>query len=373
MMNNSAKNIVIELLQLAGITINGNESWDLKIYNEHFYERVLQDGELGFGESYMEGWWDCPRIDLLIERIIEANLESKIKKNISLFLRLLLNTLFNLQTKRRALQVGKTHYDLGNDLFQIMLDSNMNYTCGYWKNAQSLEQAQLDKLDLTCKKLLLKPGMRVLDIGCGWGSLAKFAAENYDVHVVGVTISKEQHELAKERCKGLPVEIRFQDYRDISGTFDRVVSLGMFEHVGYKNYRTYMNKVYECLIDEGIFLLHTIGSNQSTKHASPWISKYIFPNGMLPSIKQIGQAVEKLFIMEDWHNFGLDYYKTLMAWHHNFNEGWSTIKNNYPENFYRMWNYYSLICAGAFKVRDIQLWQIVFSKNGLKEEYQAPR
>ncbi len=215
--------------------------------------------------------------------------------------------------------------------------------------------------------------MRLLDIGCGWGALAKYAAEKYDVEVVGITISKQQYELARERCKNLPVEIRFQDYRDVDEKFDRIVSLGMFEHVRYMNYRHYMQIVHDCLVDEGLFLLHTIGGNESTTQVMPWIAKYIFPNGMLPSVMQIGKATEKLLIMEDWHNFGVDYYKTLMAWHNNFNQHWQLIKANYDETFFRMWNYYLLCCAGGFNSRVMQLWQIVFSKTGIKGGYDSVR
>ena len=373
MKKNLARTTITELLQLAGITINGSALWDMQIHNEQFYSRVLRDTDIGLGEAYMEGWWDCPRVDMLIARFAEARIDTKLKSNTSLAIKLLLSKMINFQTKDRALQVGKRHYDLGNDLFKAMLDSTMTYTCGYWKNAQTLEEAQLAKLDLTCRKLLLKPGMRLLDIGCGWGSLAKYAVENYGVEVVGITISKQQCELAKERCKSLAIDIRFQDYRDLNEQFDRVVSLGMFEHVGYLNYRQYMQVVHRCLKDDGLFLLHTIGGNESTTHTMPWIAKYIFPNGMVPSIKQIGEAVEKLFVMEDWHNFGVDYYKTLMAWHENFNHNWDTIKANYGEQFFRMWNYYLLYCAGGFNTRTMQLWQIVFSKTGLKAGYIAPR
>ena len=348
-MENLSKSMVSDLLLLAGITINGKNPWDLQVHNEEFYPRVLKYAHLGLGESYMEGWWDCQNVDVFIERLIEARIESKVKKNIRFALKLLMARFFNFQNKKRALEVGLKHYHLGNDLFQIMLDKNMTYTCGYWKTAQSLDQAQIDKLDLTCKKLMLKPGMRMLDVGCGWGSLAKHAAENYGVSVVGITISKQQCELAKERCKGLPIEIRFQDYRDVNEQFDRIASLGMFEHVGALNYRTYMTTLHRCLADEGIFLLHTIGNNISTTHISPWIGKYIFPNGVLPSIAQIGKAAEELFVMEDWHNFGLDYSRTLLSWHKNFNEGWEQIKNNYDANFFRMWNYYLLSCAGLLK------------------------
>ena len=373
MKKNPAKKMVSDLLQLAGITLNGSQPWDLHIHNEAFYSRILRNTDLEFGEAYMEGWWDCQRIDLLIARLSEAHLKIKLKTHIRFTLKLVLAYFFNFQTKKRSLHVGAKHYDLGNDLFKTMLDSSMNYTCGYWKQAETLEEAQLAKLDLSCRKLLLKPGMRLLDIGCGWGALAKYAAEHFGVEVVGITISQQQCDLAKERCKNLPIEIRFQDYRDLNETFDRIVSLGMFEHVGHLNYRTYMQIIHDSLVDDGLFLLHTIGNNYSTTHSSPWISKYIFPNGMLPSIVQIGKATEKLFIMEDWHNFGPDYYKTLMAWSHNFNEGWQTIATNYDEQFYRMWNYYLQYCAGGFLARDIQLWQIVFSKHGLKERYEAPR
>ncbi|HCE5341016.1 TPA: cyclopropane fatty acyl phospholipid synthase [Legionella pneumophila] len=361
------------MLQLANININGQTPWDIQIYNDEFYSRLLRDADLGLGESYMDGWWDCQRIDLFISKLINANLESKIKINFKLAFNVFLSKILNLQTQKRSLHVGRQHYDRGNDLFQIMLDSNMNYTCGYWRKAENLEQAQLDKLDLTCRKLCLKPGMKLLDIGCGWGGLAKYAAENYGVSVVGITISQQQYELAKTRCAHLPVEIRFQDYRDLNEKFDRIVSLGMFEHVGYKNYRKYMEIVHQCLNDDGLFILHTIGSNESVTKATPWISKYIFPNGMIPSIMQIGQASEKLFVMEDWHNFGADYYKTLMAWHENFNKGWDQIKSQYSEKFFRMWNYYLLSCAGAFDARMLQLWQIVFSKKGIQGGYSAPR
>ncbi|KTD19260.1 cyclopropane fatty acid synthase [Legionella lansingensis] len=369
---NAARELVFRLLDLAGITVNGSALWDIQIHNDQFYARVLRDADLGLGESYIEGWWDCQRIDLLIERIVKANIESKLKRNPQLAFKLLLSKVFNFQTKRRALQVGRHHYDLGNDLFKAMLDRNMNYTCAYWKNADTLDEAQVAKLELTCKKLLLSPGLRLLDIGCGWGALAKHAAENYGVYVVGITISKQQYEFAKEQCKKLPIEIRFQDYRDVTEKFDRICSLGMFEHVGYLNYREYMQIINRCLNDDGLFLLHTIGGNESTTHAMPWITKYIFPNSMIPSIAQIGTATEKLLIMEDWQNLGMDYYKTLMVWHHNFNSQWNQLKTTYDDKFFRMWNYYLLSSAAGFNTRMLQLWQIVFSK-GLKFRYDAAR
>src|SRR3990167_10341726 len=310
---------------------------------------------------------------MFFDRVLTAHLENKIKKNTRLLFKFLIFKLVNLQTKRRALDVGKKHYDIGNVLFEKMLDSRMNYTCGYWKNAQNLDEAQLAKLELTCQKLKLEPGMRLLDIGCGWGALAKYAATKYQVNVVGVTVSRNQLEYATQHCAGLPVEIRYQDYRDITGTFDRVVSLGMFEHVGHLNYRHYMQIVSKCLKDEGTFLLHTIGSNKTVFHTDEWITKYIFSTGMLPSIAQIGETSEDFFIMEDWQNFGIYYDNTLMALQQNFTLHWDTLKSRYDERFYRMWNYYLLSCAGSFRERAMQVWQIVFSKGEVNGAYQASR
>lgn len=368
----SIKNMMLELLEPTDIRVNGTNPWDIQIHNEDFYPRVFKQGQLGLGESYMDGWWDCTRLDQLFDKLIRANLEEQVKSNKLLILKSLFLKFINLQTKERAWHVGQQHYDLGNDLFENMLDQRMNYTCGYWERATSLDEAQRDKLELVCRKLQLKPGMRLLDIGCGFGALAKYAAENYGVSVVGVTISKEQAALAKKRCEGLPVDIILQDYRDITGKYDRVVSLGMFEHVGRLNYQTYMQVVYDCLTDDGLFLLHTIGDNVTTHSANDWITKYIFPNGVLPSISGIGKASEGILVMEDWHNFGLDYDKTLLAWHQNFNQHWDKLKHKYDDRFYRMWNYYLLSSAGSFRARHIQLWQIVFSKKGLTQGYRRP-
>lgn len=365
----SSQELVKTLLAQANIQINGSRPWDIQVHDEQFYDRVLSDDSMGLGESYVEGWWDCPRIDELIVKIVEAKLEKKIKNHPLSYLKILYHRLFNHQTIRKAKKAIKKHYDLGNNLFQAMLDKEMNYSCAFWKNATTLDEAQHNKLELICQKLKLSPGMRLLDIGCGWGSLAKYAARNYGVEVLGVTISEKQKNWAIENCLGLPVTIELKDYRDIKGQFDRVVSVGMFEHVGHKNYSTLMQIVHQNLKDDGIFLLHTIGSNITGYTADPWINKYIFPDGMLPSISLIGKAIEPYFVMEDWHNFGAYYDQTLMAWHANFTAHWPAIKDHYGSEFFRMWTYYLLFCAGLFRTRKIQLWQIVLSKNGLRGGY----
>ena len=369
----SYKQTAQSILDLAGIEINGDKPWDIQVHDDRVYQRVLAEGSLGLGESYMDRWWDCEKLDEFFYRVLKGNLAEKVKSRGVLW-NVLKAGLINMQNKLRAFEVGERHYDIGNELFEHMLDRRMVYTCGYWRDADNLDDAQESKLELTCRKIGLKPEMKVLDIGCGWGSFAKYAAENYGVEVVGITISKEQVELGNELCRGLPVEIRLQDYRDLKDErFDAIVSLGMFEHVGPKNYRTYMQKVSDCLKDNGLFLLHTIGSNVSNKIGDRWIDKYIFPNEVLPSARQITNASEKLFVLEDWHSFGADYDKTLIAWHDNFEKNWDKIKESYSERFKRMWDYYLLSCAGGFRAREHQLWQIVFSKNGVEGGYESVR
>jgi cyclopropane-fatty-acyl-phospholipid synthase len=367
------RNTVEQILLLSGIKINGTNPWDIKIINDEFYRRVLNERSLGLGESYTDGWWDCEQLDEFFHRLLKSRIENQIRNNWKLLFRILLGRVINLQSIGRAFQIGKRHYDLGNELFRNMLDERMVYSCAYWKDAKTLSQAQENKLELVCRKICLQPGMKVLDIGCGWGSFAKYAAEKYKVSVVGITVSQEQVEPGRKSCEGLPVDIRLQDYRNVAEKFDRIVSLGMIEHVGYKNYRAYMRVVNQCLEDDGLFLLHTIGGNTSVTATDPWLDKYIFPNGMLPSISQIGKSIEGLFVMEDWHNFSADYDKTLMWWYRNFESQWDNIRSSYDERFFRLWKYYLLSCAGAFRARKNQLWQIVLSKTGVPGGYQSIR
>jgi cyclopropane-fatty-acyl-phospholipid synthase len=370
--HHSSKGMVERLFNAVDIDVNGNRPWDVGVHHEGLYHRIIAQGSLGLGEAYMDGWWDCENLDEVFFRLFRAETEGRFLVNFTfpLLISVLKSKVLNHQRKSKAFTVGKHHYDIGNDLYRSMLDKRMVYTCAYWENARGLDEAQEAKLNLVCRKLQLKPGMHVLDIGCGWGSFAQYAAEQYGVRVTGITISGRQVELAKEICHGLPVEIQLKDYRDVSGTFDRIVSLGMFEHVGYKNYRTYMQMVARSLKEDGLFLLQTIGGNKSTTFFDPWLNKYIFPNAMIPSIKQIGQNCEGLLIMEDWQNFSAHYDQTLMAWFKNFDCNWPPLASHYGDKFYRMWRYYLLSCAGLFRARHQQLWQIVFSKYGVLKGYR---
>lgn len=368
----TAKQTLTEWFDASQITINGNRSYDIQIHDERFYDRVLAEGFLGFGESYMDCFWDCQELDELIYRTLRAGLEEKVAsiKNLMPYLRAIF---FNRQRRSKAFDIGKHHYDIGNDLYIQMLDSRMAYSCGYWRDAENLEAAQQAKLDLICRKLQLQPHMRVLDIGCGWGSFAGYAAEKYGVQIVGITVSQDQIKLAKERYKHLDIDFRYQDYREVNEPFDRIVSVGMFEHVGPKNYRAFMEVVNRCLSDDGYLLLHTIGSNIDRKTTDPWTEKYIFPRSVPPSAARITRAAEGLFVMRDWHSFGGDYARTLKAWYENFDTHWSTLSANYDDRFYRMWRFFLLTAAGSFRANRNQLWQIVFTKHLSGPDYNSIR
>jgi cyclopropane-fatty-acyl-phospholipid synthase len=355
---------VQQLLDQADVQINGSRPFDIRVHDHRFFSRALSEGMLGLGESYMDGWWDCDAIDECFYRILQADLEKEAGRSLRIILYSLRARLFNRQKKSRAYEVGEEHYDVGNDLYRRMLDSRMVYTCGYWRNAENLDQAQEAKLDLVCRKIGLEPGMTVLDIGCGWGSFAKYAAEKYGAKVTGLTVSRDQVEWGNKMAEGLPVEIKLQDYRDAEGSYDRVISIGVMEHVGWKNYRTYMDTVDRTMKDDGIAFFHTIGANTTNTSTDAWTDKYIFPNGMLPSIAYLGRAMEGLFVMEDWHNFGPDYDRTLLAWHRNFENAWPELKKDYSERFYRMWRFYLLTAAAGFRSRRNQLWQVVMTKPG---------
>jgi cyclopropane-fatty-acyl-phospholipid synthase len=359
-------------LNEAGIALNGSNPWDIQMNNSDAIQRILTQGSLGLGESYMQGDWDVPALDVFFYRLLRAQLHEKVKPS-SLWLPYIQHKLINKQNSKRAWRVGEYHYNLGNTFYQAMLDKRMTYTCAYWQQASNLDQAQENKLEMICQKLKLQPGMRLLDIGCGWGSLMGYAAEKYGVQCVGITVSSEQVTFGQARYAHLPVEFRLQDYRAVNEQFDAIASVGMFEHVGRKNHRTFMQIANRCLNDEGLFLLHTIGKNMSNGITDPWLERYIFPNGDLPSIQQIANAVEGQFVVEDFHNFGADYDKTLMAWFHNFNQHWPEFSAEYGDVFYRKWRYYLLSCAGAFRARDIQLWQWVLSKQGIVGGYQRPQ
>jgi cyclopropane-fatty-acyl-phospholipid synthase len=372
------------LLEPTGIRINGPHSWDIQVHQPRFYRRILTGWSMALGESYMDGDWDCEQIDEFFARLMRHDLDGQPLgwSRVRLALAFAAAAWSNPQREERAFVVGERHYDLGNDLYESMLDERMVYSCAYWgAGAKTLDEAQQHKLDMICRKLELRPGMTLLDIGCGWGGLARHAAEHYGVRVTGITVSKAQQALARRVCEGLPVDIQLVDYRQLAKDmqaasrrpFDRIASVGMFEHVGPKNYRAYFDAARDLLAPDGLFLLHTIGIDRPATHTDPWIDKYIFPGGKLPAASELAAATERRFVIEDWHNFGPDYDRTLMQWHQRFEAAWPSLAPRYGERFRRMWRYYLLSCAGFFRARQGQLWQLVLAPRHRASAYRSFR
>lgn len=379
MSNNKATANIMKILDEADIQINGNRPWDIKIHNPKTLQRVWKQQSIGLGESYMEEWWDVEKIDEFFYKLFRHGNIKKVYGGWAVLSGILRFLIINQQTKLRSLRVAKQHYNLGNDLYEHMLGDSMAYTCAYWKDAPTLNAAQYAKYDLICRKLQLQPGDKVLELGCGWGGFSRYAAQNYQCEMTAVNIASEQMKYAAKICQNLPVDLHVCDYRDVKTynpkgiRFDKVVSIGLCEHIGYKNYLRFLNLVREQLEPSGLFLLHTIGKNRTTYYSDPWIQKYIFPGGMLPSIRMLSRAIEGNYVIEDLHNFGSNYDLTLMAWEKNFVKSWPLIHKNYDKRFYRMWRYYLLSCAAAFRARDIQLWQFVLSPRGVLSGYQGIR
>lgn len=363
------QSFVCDTLARAGISVGGDAPGDIQVRDERFFDRVVAEGTLGLGESYMDGWWDAQRLDVFFTKCLRARLDERARSKHQLIL-YLKSILLNMQSRRRARRVAQTHYNLGNAFYADMLGPGMHYTCAYWEGAETLEEAQTAKCELVCKKLDLQPGDSVLDVGCGWGGFAEYAARTYGCRVTAYNIAEEQVRYARARCKGLDVEVVLDDYRNAKGSYDKIVSIGLFEHVGPKNYRPAMEILERCMKDDGLFLLHTIGGNETQMTTDPWVDKYIFPGGVLPSVQKLAEAAERLFVVEHFHSFGQYYDQTLMAWYDNFRNSWFKYEREYGERFFRMWSYYLLGCAGAFRSRRNQLWQWVFSKRGVLGGYE---
>lgn len=360
-----ARDLCVELLATADVRVGGDRPWDVQVHDERLWARILRDGTLGAGEAYVEGWWDTPALDQLVERLQRLRLAEALRDTWMIVPHLVRARLWNLQALRRTTDNAQRHYDIGNELYEAMLDRRMSYTCALWsRGARDLDEAQEHKLAMICAKLGLAPGQRVLELGCGWGGFAAYAAERHGVHVTAYNVSEEQVRWARERHGHLPIELHLGDYRQASGSYDAVVSIGLFEHVGPKNYRAYMELVDRCLAPGGVAFVHTIAANKARAQIDPWFDKYIFPNAVLPTLPGILAAMEDLHVPEDVHNLGEDYDPTLMAWWQRFDAAWPRLRERYGEPFYRMWKFYLLASAGAFRARSQQLYQIVFTRRG---------
>jgi len=404
--HSSYRQAVQKILSPLDIQINGNRPWDMIVYDQETYKRILSEGSLGLGESYINGGWDSLQLDEFFCKLTKDKPDIK-TFNPRVIIPILASKLFNPQREGKSKRVIDQHYNLGNHFYTQMLDRNyMQYSCAYFKDTDNLDEAQKNKLELICGKLHLpKKGEgqtdRILEIGSGFGGFAKFATTNYNCEVTGYNISREQAAFSRELTKDLPVKIMELDYRDAivsrnKESFNKVVSIGFWEHAGPKNYRTGMEIVDFCLKPEGLFLLQTIGRhNNHGKRFDSWINYRIFPGGCLPFASEILESSEGLFRLEDVHNFGHYYADTLGAWFKNFDSNWKQFKEengeefykklkvsfkDWPdfekdegEKFYRMWKYYLLSCKGAFESGSIDLYQFVFSKGNFSWLYEPVR
>jgi len=369
----SEKDRIVGLLKDAGVTVNGPNPWDIQVHNERMWTRLFSEGSLGLGESYMDGEWDAVDLAEFFNKVLVGGVADKIRITPNLLWQIAQAKLLNMQNIERSRRVARMHYN-ETDAYKASLDARMTGSCGYWpEGVSNLDQAQEAKLDLVCRKIGLKPGQLVWDIGCGWGAFMGFAAEKFGARCVGVTVSPDQAAYGRDRYKDLPIEFQVKDYRQFEGKTDHVVSMGMFEHVGHKNYRAYFEKARSVIKDDGLFMMHTIGSQWSSDTIEPWLEKYIFPGGVIPSMAQIGKAIDGLWSVVDVHNIGPHYDKTLCAWYDNFERKWK--RRNTPDEvrFYRLWKYYLLCCAGGFRAKVLQVWQFVLSPSGVPEGYVFAR
>jgi cyclopropane-fatty-acyl-phospholipid synthase len=363
-----------QLLAAADIHLNGSRPWDIQINNPLTLGRIMRDGSLGMGESYMDGWWDCQAIDQMMTRAVRARLHEHLGTP-----RAHVQSWFGQWAKRlpssNARIVGRAQYDLNNQLFCAMLDSSMSHSSAYWEEgATTLEQAQEAKMEMVCRKLQLKPGMRLLDIGCGWGSFMRYAAKHYGVTALGLTTSKEQMALGQSMNQDLPVQFEHTDIQHFNtnsrSQFDCVVSLGMLNTPVLAANNALFSTARRSLKKDGLFLLETMGNNQRGQLLEPWLQKHLLCQIPLPSLGDVTDVAQLDFVVEDVHNLGADHDRTLLHWHQRFERAWPQLRLAYDERFYRMWRYHLMGSAGSFRARSTQIWQMVMSPKGLSSVYR---
>ena len=353
---------------------SGTGNLKIRLKNKSIEKKLFRNPSLHFGEGYMnnEILIEEGSIEELIDLItscyddfIKHNSIYRMYENFSGYFKIFQQLNEVVKSKQNVAH----HYDLKEDLYKLFLDKDMQYSCAYFHNENiSLDQAQIDKKNHIINKLQISDKMKVLDIGCGWGGMAIEIAKQTGAKVKGITLSENQFETASKRAQeeGLSEKITFklQDYRDENETYDRIVSVGMFEHVGIKYFKEYLKKTYDLLKDSGVFLLHTIGQRGVPTATSPWIRKYIFPGGYIPSLSDIIHETEKLNInITDIEILRLHYAHTLTHWYKNVQKNKSQIINMFDERFYRMWEFYLLASKYSFINMGNVVFQIQISKN----------
>ena len=332
--------LVERVFAASDIAIDGSKPWDIRVTDNRFFRAVVTQGSLGLGEAYMNGWWKCEDLEELAYRLMRSGIYK-----ISLWMPIYLvanihDAAINQQSKEKSLRVAERHYAMGNDIFLSFLGKYKNYSCGYFSDTDNLDQAQLQKLEKICRLLDLKPGDRVLDVGGGWGEFARYAATKYGCYVTSVNITDEQIKFAVEYCKGTSVDIRKCDYRDITGRYDKIAVIAMLTHVGPKNYRKFMEVADRCLEPGGMMLIESVGGHKSRKNCEAWINRYIFPGGVVPSLKQFDTAMAGRFSRKETDEFGGFYVHTLRAWNRNLMQAWPDHLRKYDERVRLMFEYF---------------------------------
>lgn len=358
---------IADELQVIG---TGPVHFRVKLQEEIPKKELLKSTSLALGEAYMKG---NLTVDRDLYEVLELLLQGmgRFSRNPRALRRILHTSLGKEQQKKQVM----SHYDIGNEFYRLWLDETMSYSCAYFqKQDDTLFQAQVAKVDHILKKLNLKPGMRLLDIGCGWGFLMMRAARKFGVHCTGITLSRQQYqsvsdEIREQKLEEL-VEVRLMDYRDLKEwgrSFDRIVSVGMLEHVGRGNYSFFLEQAASVLRQGGLFLLHFI-SAQKEHEGDPWIRRYIFPGGVIPSFREIVYLLPDYgFCMQDTESLRRHYVKTLLCWRENFGQAVQTVREQYGEEFVRMWDLYLASCAAAFQNGIVDLHQLLLSK-GVTDE-----
>lgn len=361
-------NTKLQIINNKTSTISTNNNPDIIVNNNNFYTKLLKHGEIGLGESYVDKDWDSNNLEETLYNLIinQKKIENAIIKNSpNLIIKKLLDIPSDIFSTDNTKNDIKFHYDIGNKLYENMLGKSMLYSCAYfYKQGLSLDEAQYAKLDLIAKKLNLKEGMRVLDIGCGFGTAAIYLSKKFNVNILGISLSKEQINYFNSIYTGTQVQVIYKDYRELTrehnNSYDCIYSIGMFEHIGINNHIDYYNKCFKLLKTNGTMLIHTIVSNKRLYSHNSWITKYIFPGAELPHISDFTKKYTDNWLLQDLQCIGKSYSKTLLAWKKNIND--SSVFNNYDDKFKRTWNYYLLLCSAAFRAREITVFQLVYFK-----------
>jgi len=358
----ATRRAVEQVFEGAGVRCNGSRLFDPQILDDRFYTACATRGTLGFGESYVANWWACDDLEELAYRLTVSRINQVGRFAPLLAMSYLVSLLRNNQTLERSRRVADRHYNIGNDLFFSFLGRYRNYSCALFEGTESLDAAQKAKMERICELLELSERDHLLDVGGGWGHLARHAALQHGCTVTSINIADEQITYAREMCAGLPVDVRKCDYRQLTGRYTKAAVVAMFTHVGSKNHRTFFECIHRCLPEGSRLVMETVGSSHSNVTLEPWTERHIFPGGVVPSLRQIDHAASGLFVRGYTREFGSHYVLTLRAWYDNLMAAWPELSTRYSESTLRTFEYFFLTVAGTFRAGRLKHWHLVMSK-----------